>query len=309
MNDKIEQPTRIGTQGWVQFLSAKKEIIGRFDRAKEYAHAHEVEIYHGIVAEEEFRNWLSEFLPKKFGVTSGYIVSQGLGDDVKTPHFDVIIYDALNAPVLWVEDHSGLSMSGRSRAIPAEHVLAVYEVKSQLTSGTVNKALEHLRDLAPLYESVDPPGERYRKFLPVGFSCGLVFFELLRASEFSIAALNNTVKEPIPKGYVGGVILRGEGLPDESCALINVIVGDKKMNSTVGKKKESLLDGSPLSDSVQVGNRYVSAILMWSEANFAMFAFNLLAQLNGHYEPRMLSSFHGMSWMNPKREKGDEVGN
>ena len=52
MENKNSIIVRIGTQGWKQFLTAKKEIIDRFDRAKEYAKTHEVETYHGIVAEE-----------------------------------------------------------------------------------------------------------------------------------------------------------------------------------------------------------------------------------------------------------------
>ena len=47
------------------------------------------------VAEAELRKWLSGFLPKRYGVTSGYIVSPGLKSAEKIPHFDVIIYDQL----------------------------------------------------------------------------------------------------------------------------------------------------------------------------------------------------------------------
>src|SRR4051812_19125465 len=94
-------------------------------------------------------------LPKRYGVTSGYIISQGLWGNVKAPHFDVIIYDLLNAPVLWVEDHPDTSAAGRSMAIPAEHVLGVIEVKSALAPTSMKQAVEHLRDLAPLMKGVD----------------------------------------------------------------------------------------------------------------------------------------------------------
>ena len=46
----------------------------------------------------------------------------------ETPHFDVIIYDELDAPVLWIEDTPDASPQGRSLAIPVEHVRGVLEV-------------------------------------------------------------------------------------------------------------------------------------------------------------------------------------
>jgi hypothetical protein len=56
----------------------------------------------------------------------------------KTPHFDVIIYDRLESPVLLgTADHSAL---GRSLAIPAEHVVAVIEIKSRFTTASVKLA-------------------------------------------------------------------------------------------------------------------------------------------------------------------------
>src|SRR5438445_1384967 len=91
-------------QGWKQFLTSRKEMLDAFDRAREKAKSHEVETYHGKVAEAVFRKWLSDFLPKRYGVTAGYIISQGLSSKEKAPHYDVIIYDALNSPVLWVEE-------------------------------------------------------------------------------------------------------------------------------------------------------------------------------------------------------------
>jgi hypothetical protein len=91
---KLEFPA----QGWKQFLTSRKEILDAFDRAKQKAKAHEVETFHGNVAEAELRKWLSGFLPKRYGVTSGYIVSPGLKSSEKTPHFDVITMTSLRRP-------------------------------------------------------------------------------------------------------------------------------------------------------------------------------------------------------------------
>ena len=186
-------PLLIGTQGWKQFLTSKKEMLDAFDGAKEKARAHLVQTSHGNVAEEEFRKWLSGFLPKKYAVTAGYIVSQGVGDEILLPHFEVVIYDQLESPVLWVESDSGLPLEKRPRAVPAEHVRAVLEVKSSLEASSALDALRHLDHLAPLLAGADPPNERYKKYLPPNFLSGVVFFELRKKHEFSRAALNNLV--------------------------------------------------------------------------------------------------------------------
>ena len=298
-----EIPRRIGTQGWKQFLTNKKEMLNKFDRAKEYAKIHEVETYHGIVAEEQFREWLTNFFPKKYSVTSGYIILQSQSDEIKAPHFDVIIYDAMNSPILWTEDHSGLSRNGRSQAIPAEHVLAVFEVKSQFSASTVNKALDHLEDLKPLYDEIDKPDVLNKQYLPINFVCGMIFFELNIKNQYSKASLNNVIRGNIPRGYVGGLILRGEGIPEENTAVIDILLSESEMCSTVGSDKESLITGTPLSDSICFNGKHIGTMLTWNEANFSIFAFNLLSQLSGTYRPGYLSSMHGMSWMNPERHR------
>src|SRR5262245_32291332 len=120
----------IGTSGWEQLMGQRKELLDAFDAGKRKSKAHEVETYHGVVADAVLRQWLGEFLPKRFGVTPGYVVSQKESGKTKFPHFDVIIYDQLNAPILWVEDHPDVSEGGKSRAIPVELVRSVLEVKS-----------------------------------------------------------------------------------------------------------------------------------------------------------------------------------
>ena len=111
----------IGTSAWEQIIGRKKEMLDAFDAGKRKAKGHEVQTYHGRVAEAVFREWLSEFLPKRFGVTSGYVVSQGQRGDAKFPHFDIIIYNQLDAPIIWVENYPDLSEGGKSRSITAEY--------------------------------------------------------------------------------------------------------------------------------------------------------------------------------------------
>jgi len=281
---KIEFPA----QGWKQFLTSRKEILDAFDRAKQKAKAHEVETFHVNVAEAELRKWLSGFLPKRYGVTPGYIVSPGLKSSEKTPHFDVIIYDQLEAPVLWVEDTPDVSPQGRSLAIPVDYVRCVLEVKSTFSSSNVQDAMTHLKDLLPLMGGPDDPQERYKLHLPATFCCGLVFFDLNEEQQFSEAALAK---------LIAGVelrILRGHGHRKDVTGKMSLLRSETPIESTIGKKKSSLLNVG-MTQSVKItDNLHFGAMLMWSEFHFSQFGFDLIAMMQGTYEVGRLSSFHGM---------------
>ena len=56
-----------GTLGWKQFIAAKRDVIDKFDRAKEIDKSHKTSVYRGIIAESAFRELLHQFMPKKFG--------------------------------------------------------------------------------------------------------------------------------------------------------------------------------------------------------------------------------------------------
>lgn len=288
---KIEFPT----QGWKQFLTARKEMLDAFDSAREKARSHEVETFHGRVAEAELRKWLSSFLPKRYGVTSGYIVSAGLKSSEKTPHFDVIIYDQLEAPVLWVEDSPDVSSQGRSLAIPVEYVRSVLEVKAAFSPRSVDEAMEHLKDLLPLMGGPDDPQDKYKLHLPTTFSCGLVFFEMRKEQQFSESALAKLVAGVQFRGFFGGVILRGEGQTVAATARLSLTQSKTPIESTIGATKQSLLGGFGMTESIRVtDDLHLGAMLMWTEPNFSQFGFDLIAMMQGTYEMGRLSSFYGM---------------
>lgn len=84
------------TQGWKQFLTARTKMLAAYDIAKEQESNRQVKTRHGLVAEAEFRKWLSEFLPKRYGITSGFIVSPGISSAEHLVHYDVIITTSWN---------------------------------------------------------------------------------------------------------------------------------------------------------------------------------------------------------------------
>ena len=303
MTKPKEIPERIGTQGWEQFLATKQEMLHQYDLAKIHAESHKVKVTHGIVAEATFRKWLGNFLPKKYGVTSGYIVSQNrdfIG--LKLPHYDVIIYDQLNSPILWVEENSDHSEGGKTRAIPAEYIHSVFEVKANLTEQSSADALKKILELKPLLQTSSEVDSNSGK-LPLNFFSAIVFFELLKENEFKNQILNNVIcKLEMP--YYGAIILKGEGREINDTGILKPLIGKASFVSTVGKRKESLITGSPLSDSIKINdNQYVGTMLIWTVANFSSFAFDIIALLEGKYRPGFSSSIHGMTWLNPERHR------
>lgn len=287
---KIEFPSL----GWKQILTARKEILDAYDRAREQARSHEVETFHGRVAEASIRKWLSEFLPKRYGVTSGYIVSPGLSSSTKAPHFDVIIYDHLESPVLWVEENPDSSAQGKSLAVPVEYVRAVLEVKAQLSAKNMRDAIEHLRDLLPLMGGIDAPEERYKLHLPATFYCGALFVELRKDHAGKEATLSALIEGLGVRGFFGGVVLRGEGHTLAHTGRLTLTESKTPMENTFRPGDSPLLEFG-LSKTIEVAEHvHIGAMLNWTESAFSQFAFDLIALMQGKYEAGRLSSFYGM---------------
>jgi len=284
---KIEYPS----QGWKQIATGRDQILSAYDRARAKARAYEVEVLHGKVLEGEVRKWLSAFLPKRYGVTSGYIVSPGIPSTVRAPHFDVIIYDQLEAPVLWVDDNPDSSSQGTSLAIPVEYVFSVLEVKSSFTARTARQAIEHLSDLLPLMGALDDMDDPYKLHLPAAFSCGLVFCELRAEVQDAGGALLGITEGDALRGFFGGIVLRTARDPATLAGRIEFSRSDTLIHPA--NDKNPLLDllGA---ESIEIGRGMnSSALLFWSESAFARFAFDLIALMQGKFHAAQLSSFYG----------------
>jgi hypothetical protein len=303
---KVGKPSRrIAAQGWEQFLASRRAMLDAFDNAKRKSKAHKVSTQHGRVAEAEFRSWLSNFLPKKYGVTSGYVISQGMPEEAKTPHFDVIIYNQLESPVLWLEDNADLSSGGVSRAIPAEYVQAVIEVKSTFDASSAAKAIGHLFELEPLLEDVDPIEERYRKYLPPEFFCAAVYFEDRGRRRFKEAAMAKAIPHRPLRGFFGGIILRADDLEADEALRMIFLVSKTKYDPRARPTALATLTEAPMANHHTPANGYhIGAMLHTGESAFAMFAFDLVALLNGTYENSRISSRHVISGRAAGEAKG-----
>lgn len=188
-----------GQFGWREFHRNRKDILAEFDKIAEQTLNRPVRTAHGTGVEAYIRKWLSEFLPKKFGVTSGYIIPNLYEDARKLYHYDIIIYDALDSPVLWTEGNEDTSAQGRFRAIPAKHVVALYEVKARLTKQNVSDSLEKLRETSQFSDQLHPH-----------YSCGVVFVDLKAEDVNKESILAELTCGENVKGFTGGIVLRYE---------------------------------------------------------------------------------------------------
>ena len=265
-------------------------MLAAYDSARVHSAKRAVQTEHGNVAEAEFRKWLNEFLPKRYGVTSGYIISQGLPNSDYMVHYDVIIYDQLESPILWVDGSYDTSMQGRSLAIPVEYVRGVIEVKSSFRKKQVKTAIEQLAKLKPLMSFTEPKNHPLKVYLPWNFFCATVFFELRKEDERDFGAMDALLEASELKGYYGGYILRSDTLDKYYSGKLSLISQD----TDIEPRNVSLIHWATSKCKKVSDERYVRIILHHSETHFSEFAFDIIALLKGNYNANTISSFYGM---------------
>jgi hypothetical protein len=176
----LENQNATTSIAWRHFLSGRSKLLSEYDRARTHSRELQVQTHHGVVAEAGVRDWLASFLPKRFGVVPGYIKSQDPQSEMSS-HFDVLIFDQLESPVLWVESNQDKAHGGLSRVIPAEYVLGVMEVKAAFSKRAVQEAIKKLNELTPLMTGQNPSNDPYPTFLPSSTVLTMLFFELRSA--------------------------------------------------------------------------------------------------------------------------------
>jgi hypothetical protein len=293
--------TKYGFFGWQEFLTNRQDLIQEFENALAKNKNRPVRTSHGNAGEAAVRKLFEDFLPKKYGVTSGYIIPDIICQEYVLYHYDIIIYDNLNSPVLWGEADHDDSIQGKKRAIPAEYVFSVVEVKSTFNKNNIRDAMNKLSDLNSLKE-----------YLPKEFTCSTFFFEIKN----NLKSKPNVLEEFLPEqvyGFRGGIILKSKinaemtGLiipikvdghdvrdNDENCDLVRNIdeidikvneKGNVRFRGGAGGRLYTGNDGrlhfnkvhySPIINSGENG-----IMLGWSYNNFTQYIINLLGSLDG----------------------------
>lgn len=193
---KSKEPTQnsYGFFGWSEFNQNRRDLLDAYFSSKARNKNRSVRTEHGLAAEAKLRDWLARTLPRKFGVTSGYVIPDLMAQDYQLSHFDVIIYDLLEAPILWIDSTEDHSEGGKKRAIPARYVRAVYEVKATLTPAHAEAAMAKLATL-----------NHFHTYLIAPFHTAVVFFELPKDHSSKNDILSHLV--PPVHGFVGGIVL------------------------------------------------------------------------------------------------------
>lgn len=292
-----------GQYGWREFHRNRQNILDEFDKVTQQTVNRPVKTAHGPAVEAYLRSWLSEFLPKKFAVTSGYIIPNLFMDSPYIYHYDIIIYDNIESPILWTEGNKDTSELGHYRAIPAKHVYAVYEVKSRITKQSASEAISKLEQINAFSVQLNPR-----------FTCGIIFIDLKEQENKFKSILKEFDKGSNIFGFRGGMILRYEG--DEYITGLISLHEPNNQNSCMNDKSwplaksvnglgvylteeggltiteggvGAILIADPDRNSWYVSKSYGSSwessermvLLNWSRSNFATFCMNLLSSLEG----------------------------
>jgi hypothetical protein len=109
-------------------------LIARYRESAAIRHAGD----RGENREAILRNFLSDNLPKRYGVTKGEVITP---EGEHSFAADIIVYDALNCPVLY---------AGETKILPIEGVYGVIEVKSRLSKHQLVDALGKLASFKAL---------------------------------------------------------------------------------------------------------------------------------------------------------------
>ncbi|MBE3654877.1 hypothetical protein BOO92_21630 [Vibrio navarrensis] len=299
-----------GQHGWKQFHRNRKNILDEFDKIYELQANRPVKTAHGDGVEAYLRKWLSEFLPKKYAVTSGYIIPNLYDDSTTLYHYDIIIYQALEAPVLWTEGNYDNSQQGKYLAIPAKYVVAVYEVKSRLTKKSIEDSINKLKEV-----------NSFKDQLPATYHSGVIYIDLKESEVKKTYFVKELYKGIEAHGFIGGMVLRYES--DETStamiALNSIVAPDfENKNSLLAKKIDDLNniywteDGKAvlaeagggaefiytgqhwaISKSytvTYVNNNFIMS-LSWSRNGFSQFCVRLINLLDGNYDPKKSIGF------------------
>jgi hypothetical protein len=134
-------------------LSAEREkLLGEYEIALKQVADDPVKVDHGNIGEAALRNFFVRFLPKKYGVTKGHIITPDRDYAGPLEEWDIIIYDAMEAPVLFVRRTADDMENAGRRGIPVEYVRGVVEVKATFNKASARHATDKLLKLRQFLE-------------------------------------------------------------------------------------------------------------------------------------------------------------
>jgi hypothetical protein len=275
------------------FFAERKKLLDAYDHAKQQASEDQVKTDHGIAGEALVRDWLRSFLPQRFGVCKGYIITPNLDYEGELEEWDIIIYDAIESPILYTREIKGHHESEKRRAIPVEYVRAVVEVKATLTPAMVKKSTKKLLKLQQ-FIGVNT-SDAYPIYLCHPFVCTAIFFETnvrdlkeyRRALDNFIPVLNSIPTLP----FIGALVLRSQRERSHS-GYLQAMQSEQQM---------SWPDVFEMSSEFQCPNGTCGSFgcLSYGVNSYPTYIFDFLAFINGSKTNRA-SSLYGLDFANPQ---------
>jgi Domain of unknown function (DUF6602) len=154
----------------------ENSLVAKFREAEAVQHYGDM----GENRELLLRDFLGEYLPRRYGVAKGEVLTK-TGDQSHSA--DIIVYDAVDCPVLY---------SGATKVLPVEGVYGIIEVKSTMSKAEfvdASKKIEMFKRLAPRDLSVIQTREYVTLHRP-SRPFGIVFGYSLGNNSLSSLALN-----------------------------------------------------------------------------------------------------------------------
>lgn len=198
------------------FSSIEATMLARFREAGFIKHSGD----RGENREHILREFLLSHLPKKYGVAKGEIITK---DGQRSHSADIIIYDAVNCPILYSE---------KTAIVPIESVYGIIEVKSLLSKAEfigAARQIECFKKLAPRDLGVIETREYvtvHRSSRPFGIIVGLDFSgNSLESLKSNWIELNSEIHDV--NFFVNYLCVLGEGLLRYEMA--NLSIGEKTL--------------------------------------------------------------------------------
>lgn len=254
------------------FFGEKRKLITQYEIAKIQAREDPVQTEHGVAAEALVRDWLRSFLPQKFGVCKGYVITPKLGYEGVLEEWDVIIYDALESPILYSRDLKGQDESEEKKGIPVEYVKAVIEVKATFNPNSAKLVAKKLSKLKHFIG--DNSHKSYPTYFSESFFCSAIFLETklknlneqIKALDYLAYLINSGVN------FQDALVVKSQKNDDHS-AHLQYMQGATNTDLT----------GMVYSTSIKYNSSlfFTFGSSMYSKNQYPDYLFSLINKLNG----------------------------
>src|SRR4030067_1566639 len=136
MNIRISLPSSRLSRHYARKV---EQILSRFNDIRESIENKNIK---GSRVEREVRKFLIDFLPEKYGYSSGIVIDNSGGECDRSRQEDILIIDKLFNPKLFIDEEPSI--------YPVETVYCGIEVKTSLDSKELKMAIDNIASLKNL---------------------------------------------------------------------------------------------------------------------------------------------------------------